>query len=79
MEERSEGILLRPSGQVVEKLSWEETAKEMAASGEDWTDWDATSADGLAGLPWETGETGLSPKAASRVASRKKAPAKKRP
>lgn len=35
MEERSEGILLRPIGPVVEKLSWEETAKAMASSGED--------------------------------------------
>ena len=32
MEERSEGILLRPAGPVQEKLSWEETAKAMALS-----------------------------------------------
>ena len=53
MEERSEGILLRPTGSAVEKLSWEETAREMAASHEDWSAWDATVADGLADLPWQ--------------------------
>lgn len=46
MEERSEGILLRPTGPVVKKLSWEETAREMAASREDWSAWDTTAADG---------------------------------
>ena len=52
MEERSEGILLRPTGPVVEKLSWEDTAREMAASHEDWSAWDAAAADGLDDLPW---------------------------
>ena len=54
MEERSEGILLRPIGSSVAKLSWEETAREMAASHEDWSAWDATSADGLEHLPWRS-------------------------
>jgi hypothetical protein len=36
MEERSEGILLRAVGPPVEKLRWEETAREMAASDVDW-------------------------------------------
>ena len=31
MEERSDGILLRPPGSAGPKLSWEETAREMAA------------------------------------------------
>ncbi len=53
MEERSEGILLRPTGPVVEKLSWEDTARAMAASHEDWSAWDATIADGLNDLPWD--------------------------
>ena len=53
MEERSDGILLRPTGRAVEKLSWEETAREMAESREDWSAWDATVADGLAEVPWE--------------------------
>jgi antitoxin component of MazEF toxin-antitoxin module len=53
MEERSEGILLRPTGPVVEKLSWEDTAREMAASHEDWSAWDTAAADGLEELPWQ--------------------------
>ena len=52
MEERSDGILLRPAGPTVDKLSWEDTAREMAASTEDWTDWDKTAADGLEDVPW---------------------------
>jgi antitoxin MazE len=55
MEERSEGILLRPSGGVVEKLSWEDTAREMAAAREDWRAWDGLAADGLEAVPWESG------------------------
>ena len=30
------------------KLSWEETARAMAISGEDWSDWEGTIGDGLA-------------------------------
>jgi antitoxin component of MazEF toxin-antitoxin module len=58
MEERSEGILLRPAGLAVEKLSWEETAREMAAQAEDWSDWDAAIADGSESLPWEDEKKG---------------------
>jgi antitoxin MazE len=58
MEERSDGILLRPSGPVVEKLSWEETAREMAASREDWSAWETAVADGLDDVPWQTGRKG---------------------
>jgi antitoxin component of MazEF toxin-antitoxin module len=47
MEERSDGILLRPDETTVAKLSWEETAREMAASREDWSGWEATVADGM--------------------------------
>jgi len=36
-----------------EKLSWVETAQAMAASGEDWTDWEAVAADGLSDIPFE--------------------------
>lgn len=56
MEERSEGILLRPTGATVEKLSWERTAQAMAASDEDWRVWDSTSADGLESVPWQAGD-----------------------
>jgi antitoxin component of MazEF toxin-antitoxin module len=52
MEERADGILLRPVGPAVEKLSWEDTAREMAADREDWSAWDITARDGLANLPW---------------------------
>jgi antitoxin component of MazEF toxin-antitoxin module len=55
MEERSEGILLRPTGPAVAKLSWEDTARAMAASRENWSEWDLTSADGLDDLPWQPG------------------------
>lgn len=54
MEERSDGILLRPTGPASPKLSWEETAQEMAVQGEDWTAWETTVADGLQGIPWES-------------------------
>jgi antitoxin MazE len=52
MEERSDGILLRPAGPASRKLPWEETAREMASAHEGWSAWDATSADGLEDLPW---------------------------
>jgi antitoxin component of MazEF toxin-antitoxin module len=63
MEERSDGILLRPPGPASPKLSWEETAREMAAQADDWNAWDVTSADGLDDIPWSTGK-------ARRVAER---------
>lgn len=53
MEERSDGILLRPVGHVEAKLSWEETARAMAAEQEDWSDWDVTIGDGLEELEWD--------------------------
>jgi len=53
MEERSDGILLRPTGPAVQKLSWDETAREMAASSEDWSEWDSAVSDGLEHVPWE--------------------------
>lgn len=34
------------------KLSWEDTAREMAAT-EDWSAWDAVAADGLDEVPCE--------------------------
>ncbi|MFH0879897.1 MAG: hypothetical protein V2A34_09310 [Lentisphaerota bacterium] len=59
MDERSDGILLRTAGLKQEKLSWEDTANEMAASLENWGDWDTTLADGLNAIPWESGKTRL--------------------
>jgi len=40
MEERSDGILLRPHGITTPKLSWDETAREMSAHAEDWGAWE---------------------------------------
>jgi antitoxin component of MazEF toxin-antitoxin module len=62
MEETPAGILLRPLGGDVEKLSWEDTAREMAASNEDWTDWDEAPGDGLEDLPWESESKVAEPK-----------------
>jgi len=64
MEERSDGILLRTAVPAVEKLSWEDTARDMADNREDWKDWDSTIADGLDKIPWKTDMVG-------RVAERK--------
>ena len=55
MEERSDGILLRPAGAHQPKLTWEETAREIAAAAEDWSAWDAAAADGLESAPWTPG------------------------
>jgi len=37
----------------MKKLSWEETAEQMAAGGEDWSCWETTANDGLEDLPWD--------------------------
>jgi len=58
MEEQSEGIFLRPVGPAVEKLSWQDTAREMAAAREEWGTWDVAIADGLENIPWQSGEAG---------------------
>lgn len=52
MEEREDGILLRPVGSSVARLTWEQTAREMASAAEDWSAWDAVLAEGLALAPW---------------------------
>jgi len=52
-EEKLHEIVLRPGPAKAQKLSWEETAREMAASGEDWSEWDCTLADGLDQIPWD--------------------------
>lgn len=53
MEERTEGILLRPAAGSAEKMSWEDTAREMSVSRESWSEWHAVDADGLDAVPWE--------------------------
>jgi antitoxin component of MazEF toxin-antitoxin module len=74
MEERSDGILLRPAGPASPKLSWEETAREMAAQEEDWTAWDTTLGDRLEEIPWEPARPGRVAERASgyRRGSRRK-------
>lgn len=52
MEERSDGIFLRPVAGAPEKLSWAETATEMAAAGEDWSECDTLDTEGMDDLPW---------------------------
>jgi len=47
VEEKTDEIVLRPGRRTRPKLSWEETAKAMATAKEDWSEWDATSADAL--------------------------------
>ncbi len=53
MEEREEGILLRPIRAAGPKLSWDDTARAMALQIEDWSDWDDTLADGLEQIAWD--------------------------
>ena len=52
MVEGVDGILLRPKQQTEVKMSWAETAKAMAASREDWSEWEAVTSDGLENIPW---------------------------
>lgn len=66
MEERSDGILLRPTGPAVAKLSWAETALAMAAAAESWGDLDVANADGLDEIPWKPRATGRRAKAPGR-------------
>jgi hypothetical protein len=53
MEEREDGLLLHPNGSSDARLSWEETARQMAMSDEDWSDWDVTTGDGTDGIAWD--------------------------
>jgi antitoxin MazE len=49
LEERAEGILIRPAQKVDSKLSWDASYREMAsesAENEEWSEWDMTIADG---------------------------------
>lgn len=40
LEERGDEIVLKPK-KPAKKLSWDETARQMAAASEDWADWEA--------------------------------------
>ena len=52
LEDRGHEVALKSTTGTT-KLSWEETAREMANSKEDWSDWDCTVADGLDQIPWD--------------------------
>jgi hypothetical protein len=54
MEERDDGIFLRSAEKGSARLSWEDTAREMQASHEDWSEWDSVSHDGLESIAWES-------------------------
>ena len=56
IQDRGDAIILKSKAAPVKKLSWEETAREMVAAKEDWSDWDCTLADGLEDIPWEHAE-----------------------
>ena len=58
MEERADGIFLRPSGPATAKLSWTATAQAMAGAGESWDAWGALDADGLESAPWPAAHEG---------------------
>ncbi len=52
IEQRPEGILLRPERRDPEKTSWEESYAEMAAEpaeADEWAEWDVLSGDGVHG------------------------------
>ena len=46
LEEKKEGILIK-ADILDNKLSWDETYKEMAKEKEDWSDFDIIAADGI--------------------------------
>ena len=52
LEDGEMEIVLRPK-KASTWLSWEETARAMAAEKEDLAEWDSTIADGLEDAPWE--------------------------
>lgn len=45
LEAREDGLLLR--GKKDKRMTWEETARDMAREKEDWSDFDTAVADGL--------------------------------
>src|SRR5690554_3855085 len=62
VEEGIDEINLRPYRRHDDTLSWEDTYKAMAEESEDWSEWDATSGDGLGEIPWEEPPPESSPK-----------------
>lgn len=55
LEERRDGILIKPGQRSGTKLSWESAYKEMAeedAERAEWAEWDFLAGDGLSDLDW---------------------------
>ena len=69
LEDRGHELVLRPKGGS-RKLSWEETAREMMAAGEDGSDWDSVSGDGLGLIPWEQTTPGAKPPRTAKTATK---------
>ena len=53
MDELADGILLRSGPESAPRLSWDDTAREMEASEEEWSEWDTVTADGIETIPWD--------------------------
>jgi antitoxin component of MazEF toxin-antitoxin module len=75
MEDRGDELVIRACKG---KLSWAETAREMAAAGEDWAEWDAALADGLEDAPW-VGDAPAAPGPQPARPGRKRAGRKAKP
>ncbi len=60
IEDCGDGVILKSKAPTEKKLSWEDTAREMVAAKEDWSDWECTLADGLEDIPWEQTKEGTS-------------------
>ena len=56
LQDRGDFVILKSKETPARKLSWEESAREMAAAKEDWSEWDCTLGDGLEDIPWEHAE-----------------------
>lgn len=52
LEDRGHELVITPKGGP-KKLSWETTYQEMAAAGDEGSDWECTLADGLDEIPWD--------------------------
>lgn len=78
MEERDDGILLKPLRTATPKLSWTETADAMRVAAEDWSDWEGSVADGLDHVVWHDADsqTGKRKVAESATSYRAKRPSK---
>jgi antitoxin component of MazEF toxin-antitoxin module len=53
LEDHGDSLVLKPQVGVQKKLSWDETAQQMAIAHEDWSDWVSATTDGLEFCAWE--------------------------